>query len=215
MSKGTTARAEVLARVSQAIGNFSDTREAEYSAIPRAYNRRGESEPEAVLALLTARLKDYGAGTWRCSAADISQTVAAVLKARGKTSLLHPQNLPAEWLPASSEFREVDGLSYEEIDRAEGVITGCAAAIALTGTIIIAHTIAGGRRALTLIPDYHLCIVFAGQVAETVHEGIARLKGMENLPITTISGPSATADIEMTRVKGVHGPRFLDVVLVS
>jgi len=106
-------------------------------------------------------------------------------------------------------------LSYEEIDRAEGVITGCVAAIAFTGTIILRHSLADGRRALTLIPDYHLCIVSTSQVVETVPEGFAMLKGMETMPLTTVSGPSATADIEMNRVKGVHGPRFLDVILVG
>jgi L-lactate dehydrogenase complex protein LldG len=88
-------------------------------------------------------------------------------------------------------------------------------AIAFTGTIILRHGAGEGTRALTLIPDYHLCVVFADQVVETVPEGFERLRGMETSPLTTISGPSATADIEMTRVKGVHGPRFLDVILVD
>ena len=137
------------------------------------------------------------------------------MAARGKTSLLRPEHLPQEWLPAGAEFPPVDGLPYEEIDRGQGVITACVAAIAFTGTIILRHGVADGRRALTLIPDYHLCVVFADQVVETVPEGFDRLKGMETLPLTTVSGPSATADIEMSRVKGVHGPRFLDVILVG
>jgi len=86
-------------------------------------------------------------------------------------------------------------------------------AVALSGTIILRHSFAQGRRALTLIPDYHLCIVEASQIVETVAEGIRALDNPTE-PITTISGPSATADIEMTRIKGVHGPRTLDVILV-
>ena len=108
----------------------------------------------------------------------------------------------------------MDGVAYAEIDRGQGVITGCVAAIAFTGTIILQHGARDGRRALSLIPDYHLCVVFADQVVETVSEGFDRLEGMETSPLTTVSGPSATADIEMARVKGVHGPRFLDVILV-
>lgn len=211
-----SARAEILANVQRAIGDHAAAREDEYRAIPRDYIRRGESHKGGVLRLLANRLADYEAGVYRCGAAgEIAQTVAAALVARGKTGLLRPDHLPEEWLPASHTFTPVNGLPYEEVDRGEGVITGCAAAIAFTGTIILRHKPGEGRRALTLIPDYHLCIVFADQVVETVPEGFALLEGMETLPLTTISGPSATADIEMTRVKGVHGPRFLDVILVG
>jgi len=134
---------------------------------------------------------------------------------RGKTWLLRAEGLPAVWLPSSYRFQVVNGMPFEEFDRAEGVITGCVAAIALTGTLVLRHGPHDSRRALTLIPDYHLCVVCAEQVVETVPEGFERLRGMETLPLTTVSGPSATADIEMTRVKGVHGPRFLDVILVG
>src|SRR3569623_2870882 len=101
---------------------------------------------------------------------------------RGKTSLLRTEGLPAEWLPASGRFPVVDGMRYDEIDGTEGVITGCVAAIALTGTIILRHGPHDTRRALTLIPDYHLCVVCAEQVVETVPEGFERLRGMVTLP---------------------------------
>jgi L-lactate dehydrogenase complex protein LldG len=94
------------------------------------------------------------------------------------------------------------------------VLTDCALAIAMTGTIVLRHSAGEARRALSLIPDYHLCVVFAGQVVETVPEGVMQMKAFAHLPITTIAGPSATADIEMIRVQGVHGPRTLDVILV-
>jgi L-lactate dehydrogenase complex protein LldG len=95
------------------------------------------------------------------------------------------------------------------------VLTGCAAAIAITGTLIICHDSAHGRRALTLLPDYHLCIVEASKIVETVPEGVRALEAQRVQPITFVSGPSATADIEMTRIQGVHGPRLLDVVILE
>jgi L-lactate dehydrogenase complex protein LldG len=211
----SAARAEILAKVREAVGDHSITRESEYAAIPREYIRHGRSDKEAILSLLTSRLHDYDAVVYHCAAHEIAHTVAAAMVARGKSSLLRPEHLPQEWLPPEHNFPPVDGLSYREIDKGEGVITGCVAAIAFTGTIILRHGAGDARRALTLIPDYHLCIVFVDQVVETVPEGFDRLKGMETLPLTTVAGPSATADIEMSRVKGVHGPRFLDVILVG
>lgn len=215
MNRPSTARADILLKVRQAVGDNAATREDEYAAIPRHYRHKGQSDRDEILGLLASRLQDYDAVVYHCAPQDIAQTVAAAMAARGKTSLLRPEHLPPEWLPAAHRFPPVDGLSHREIDRGEGVITGCVAAVAFTGTIILRHSVGEGRRALTLIPDYHLCIVFADQVVETVPEGFERLKGMETMPLTTVSGPSATADIEMARVKGVHGPRFLDVILVG
>jgi L-lactate dehydrogenase complex protein LldG len=210
-----SARAAVLAKIRHSVGDHTPVREAEYAEIPREYRRQGISSRDAAVDLLAGRLHDYDAHVYRCAGHEIAATVASAMGDRGKTTLLRSDALPAEWLPSSFRFPVVDEIAYEEIDRAEGVITGCVAAIALTGTIILRHGPQDSRRALTLIPDYHLCIVFAEQVVETVPEGFERLRGMETLPLTTVSGPSATADIEMTRVKGVHGPRFLDVILVG
>jgi L-lactate dehydrogenase complex protein LldG len=210
-----SARAEVLAKIRRAVGDNAASCDSEYAAIARDYRRSGQLAPEEIVRLLEGRLRDYDAGVFRCGMDEIAQTVAQAMASRGKSSLLRPADVPDVWLPASHRFPVVNGMSYEEIDRAEGVITGCVAAIALTGTIVLRHSEADGRRALTLIPDYHLCIVQTSQIVETVPEGFARLKGMETMPITTVSGPSATADIEMNRVKGVHGPRFLDIVLVG
>jgi L-lactate dehydrogenase complex protein LldG len=204
-----------LGSIRGAIGSHSAACEEEYAAITRDYRHHGQLGNEEILNLFASRLQDYDAGVYLCASDDIPQTVAAAMAARGMNSLLRPSDLPEQWMPASHHFPVVDGLSYEEIDRAEGVITSCVAAIAFTGTIILRHSVGDGRRALTLIPDYHLCIVFTSQVVETVPEGFAMLKGMETMPLTTVSGPSATADIEMNRVKGVHGPRFLDVILVG
>ena len=106
-------------------------------------------------------------------------------------------------------------LSYDALDRSEGVLTGCSVAIASTGTIVLRHGAGEGRRALTLVPDYHVCVVFRDQVLQTVPEAMRQLAALRPALVTTISGPSATADIEMTRIRGVHGPRTLDVVLVD
>ena len=210
-----SARAEVLAKVRRAVGDNASSCDAEYAAITRDYRRSGQSSVQDVVRLLEGRLRDYDAGVFHCGVDDIAQTVATAMASRGKSSLLRPADVPDAWLPTTHQFPVVDGMSNEEIDKAEGVITGCVAAVAFTGTIILRHSEGDGRRALTLIPDYHLCIVNTSQVVETVPEGFARLKGMETMPITTVSGPSATADIEMNRVKGVHGPRFLDIILVG
>lgn len=209
-----SSRAEILSRIIRATGNHAATRDAEYASIRRDYIRAGESGQDNVLMLLAKRLRDYDARVYECGQQEIAQTVAAAMGARGKATLLRPEYIPLDWLPADFHFRAADGTPYADIDRGEGVITGCVAAIALTGTIILRHTPQNGDRAITLIPDYHLCVVMADQVVETVAEGFERLKGIETSPLTTISGPSATADIEMNRVKGVHGPRFLDVILV-
>jgi L-lactate dehydrogenase complex protein LldG len=204
------AKSEVLARVRGA----AEGRAADYAAIPREYRRSGALDAAGRLALFEDRLRDYDAGVYRSSPADLPATIASVAAARGKRRLVGPAGLPKEWLPAGVAFVADDGESYTALDTCEGAVTACAAAVALTGTIILAHSPAEGRRALTLVPDYHLCIVRAEQVVETVPEGLHAVAAIGSGLVTTISGPSATADIEMTRIKGVHGPRFLDVILV-
>ncbi len=161
------------------------------------------------------RLQDYGCGVCRCSRREIAETVGFILRDRAKRRLLIPAGIPVDWLPDEFEFVRDDSLSNELLDQVEGVLTGCALGIAFTGTIVLKHSLDEGRRAATLIPDYHLCIVFEEQIVETVPEGIRAMSAFSDSPITTISGPSATSDIEMTRINGVHGPRTLDVVLVS
>jgi L-lactate dehydrogenase complex protein LldG len=126
-----------------------------------------------------------------------------------------PAGLAAEWLPDGFEFVVDDGLPAAELDRVDGVMTGSTLAIAETGTVVLQNVAGQGRRAATLVPDYHLCVVRVEDVVETVPEAIGRLQGTAELATTFVSGPSATADIEMTRIKGVHGPRFLDVILVG
>jgi len=210
----SAAKQEILERIRQASDAAAD-RAAEYAAIPRGYRREGSMSPEARLELFAARLHDYGASVYRCSATQIAGAVAQALTTRGRTVMVIPHGVPASWLPEGFEFAEDHGLSYAALDESNGVLTGCEAAVAFTGTIILRHGPGQARRAVTLVPDYHLCVVRAEQVVETLPEAIRRMEEFRRAPLTTISGPSATSDIEMTRVKGVHGPRTLDVVLVS
>jgi L-lactate dehydrogenase complex protein LldG len=222
-SKGKAAmsagKREILARIAGP-GSVARTRasvppEAEYGAIVRAYEQHGGLDAESRLALFAERLEDYDAGVHRCREEDIAATIAEALRQRGNGTILIAGNVPAAWRPAGFRFVEDQSLSYGEIDGSKGVLTTCAVAIAMTGTIVLRHSSEEGRRALTLIPDYHICVVRESQVVETVAEGIRLMRGFHRLPITTISGPSATSDIEMTRIKGVHGPRVLDVILAT
>jgi L-lactate dehydrogenase complex protein LldG len=211
----SAARREILNRIHAATAPEPDQRVESYRAIARHYTVVAERDAAGRLDLFRQRLCDYGATVYRCGEHEISTTVAQALKTRQKTGLLVSTDIPTVWLPELFEFRSDAGMTYEQLDQSQGVLTGCALAIALTGTILLQHTEVAGRRALTLIPDYHLCVVFSQQVVETVPEGIRSIQNVADSPLTTISGPSATSDIEMTRVKGVHGPRVLDVILVE
>jgi L-lactate dehydrogenase complex protein LldG len=210
----SSARSEILERIRDATGGSTPAREAEYAAIPRNYVRSGSLNPAERLDLLVDRLHDYGAAVFYSREGEVASWVKEALIIRQKQSLLIPRDLPRAWLPEGFNFFR-EGASYEEVDRSEGVLTDCALAIAMTGSIVLRHSAGDARRALSLIPDYHLCVVFGNQVVETVPEGIEQMNAFAQIPITTIAGPSATADIEMIRVKGVHGPRTLDVILVS
>ncbi len=207
------ARDEILARIRQATGGLNANRAADYTAIRRDYRIKGDLGSEDRVHLFIDRLQDYEATVYRCDKRDISAAIGRAMRARQKKALLIPTEFPSGWLPPDFRFIPDAGLTFHEIDNSEGVLTGCALAIAMTGTIVLRHSAGQGRRALTLIPDYHLCVVSENQVVETVAAGIRMMSEFGNAPLTAISGPSATADIEMTRIKGVHGPRTLDVIL--
>lgn len=210
----SAAKQEILARIRTAAGPPPTPRGDDYADIPRHYVQAGTLDLAARLHLFIDRLQDYGAAVYPCAEHAIAAAVAYALTKRGKSNILIPRDLQRAWLPDEFIFLS-EGADYLEIDASEGVLTDCALAIASTGTIVLRHGPGEARRALSLIPDYHLCIIHANQVVETVPEGIRLMRPFAQLPITTISGPSATSDIEMTRVKGVHGPRTLDVVLAA
>ena len=214
------ARQEVLRRIRAALGGTraeAEVIESEWEGIDRSYRRRGELEKSAVLDELEDRLRDYDAHVERVAPGELKEKIAELLRARGLRTLVVPEGLEQELgaqLPDGFDFVEDKTFTAPDLDRFEGVITGCTVAISQTGTLILQDVPGQGRRAPTLVPDYHLCVVRAEDVVETVPEAMHRLQGTTTLATTFVSGPSATADIEMTRIKGVHGPRFLDVVLV-
>ena len=210
-----SAKGEILGRIRHYLKEIPSARENDYAGIERRYRQAGSLDQQSRLNLFEERLRDYRAEVYRCPDIRIAETIAQALTSRSMRRLLIPKDLPQEWLPPHPfEFVRHESLIYEEMDQSEGVLTGCAVAVALTGTIVSRHSSGDGRRALTLIPDYHLCVVHAAKVVETVSEGIRRIKEFSTVPITTISDPSATSDIELTRIKGVHGPRTLDLILV-
>jgi L-lactate dehydrogenase complex protein LldG len=217
MGAEMNAREEILQRVRTATGGAStaEVTRAAWSAVPRRYKRGGTREREIVLDLLEDRLRDYDATVVRCERGDVAVSVAGRLSERGKRRLVVPAGLAAEWLPVGFEFVVDNQLPAVELDGFEGVVTGATVAIAETGTVVLQNVAGQGRRAVTLVPDYHLCLLRMEDIVETVPEALDRLRGTSGLTTTFVSGPSATADIEMTRIKGVHGPRFLDVILIA
>ena len=202
----TGARDEILARVRQALADRPQP-----AAPARAYRTSGSAEVD--LDLFAARVREYGAAVVRSEPADVPAQVTAALRRRAARRVVVPPGFPVEWEPEADLLRDDPRLTTGELDMVDGVITGCAVAIAETGTVVLDHGAGQGRRALTLVPDYQLVIVRAQQVVALVPDGIAALDPAR--PQTWISGPSATSDIELRRVEGVHGPRTLDVLLVG
>ena len=168
-----------------------------------------------VLDLFAERAADYRATVERTTPQRLPAAIADALSARGVRRLVVPAGVPPEWLEDSTVECLADDppLSVAQLDAADGVLTGAAVAIALTGTIVLDAGADQGRRALSLLPDYHLCVVRADQIVGTVPEALARLD--PHRPQTWISGPSATSDIELSRVEGVHGPRTLHILIVG
>ena len=216
----TAAREEILARIRAATGPAATSAEvdAAYTALPRGY-RRAHHDPAGadIVALFAERAGDYRAVVERVAADGLPAAVAGVLA--GISRFVVPDGLPAEWLAelpapvADKIVRDDPPLSARDLDRVFGVVTGCATAIAETGTVILDHGPGQGRRALTLMPDFHLVVVQADQVEADIAGALARLDPAR--PHTLISGPSATSDIEVIRVEGVHGPRNLHILIAG
>ncbi|HZO96458.1 MAG TPA: LUD domain-containing protein [Gaiellaceae bacterium] len=208
----SAARDEVLARVRLALAGAPAP-----APPPRAYRREGARTAAERVALFCERAGEYRAEVRRVPAGGVAEAVAEACRERGARRLGVPPGLPPSWRPPRLELVEDDGLGARELDALDGVVTGCTVAIAETGTIALAGGPREGRRALTLVPDLHVCVVEERQVVELVPEATALLGALvarERRPVTLVSGPSATSDIELSRVEGVHGPRGL-VVLVA
>ncbi|MBV9839118.1 MAG: LUD domain-containing protein [Solirubrobacterales bacterium] len=202
-----SAREQVLADVRRAIAAGAGG--AEGVEIPRDYRTRSDDGLETFI----ARLGHYGAQSQRVDASGLDEAVRATLRVRGVRRVVAPEGLPDSWLAESDPLRDEPPLDPHELDGADGVLTTCAVAIAETGSIVLDGSVGMGRRALTLVPDYHLCVVRASRLVGSVPEAISLLEPTR--PLTFVSGPSATVDIEMVRVAGVHGPRTLDVIICT
>jgi L-lactate dehydrogenase complex protein LldG len=204
----SAAREVVLGRVRAATGRAP--------GVERLYRRAGALDQAARVELLCERIGDYKAEVRRVEPEVLGDAIADALETRGVRRLGVPPGLPAAWRPRGLEVVEDAGLSPEDLAALDGVVTGCTLAIAETGTIVLSSGPTEGRRALTLVPDLHVCVVHEEDVVEILPEATPALAELarERRPLTFVSGPSATSDIELSRVEGVHGPRTL-VVLVT
>jgi L-lactate dehydrogenase complex protein LldG len=208
----STAREVVMRRIRDALGSAPPVPDE----VPRAYRHAGEPVDFDPVERFCEVVADYDATVHRVDAAGLAGALAEVCRARGAARLVVPVEAP--WAVDGVELVPDDPpLGPRDLDALDGVLTGCATAIAETGTIVLDGAGASGRRAITLVPDLHLCVVRADQVVPAVPDAIAAVAPAvaEGRPITFVSGPSATADIELNRVQGVHGPRTLDVFFVE
>jgi len=209
------ARREILERIGQSLG---DTRPP--VEVPRDYRRAPGPRPENPVELFAERLDDYRATVTRVAQAELAAAVAALVAGRRSSSAVVPADLPAAWtgaLPTAVTRDQAGGaergLSTGALDHIDTVITACAVGIAETGTVVLDGGPGQGRRAITLVPDHHIVVIRADQIVAGVPDAMDRIHA--TAPQTWISGPSATSDIELSRVEGVHGPRQLDVVIVG
>ena len=205
-----SSREEMLARIRAATADITGLPD-----VPRRYNpgHRGPgSADEELISRFEERASDYRATVRRCGEDEVAQVIADAVAARGAERIGVPDGFPAEW---SALLRGAVGppLDVAALDGLDGVVTTVAVAIAETGTIVLDTGPGQGSRAFTLVPDYHLAVVRAGQIVAAVPDAVAALDPAR--PLTWISGPSATSDIELSRVEGVHGPRTLDIVIVA
>ena len=218
-----SAREDVLDRVRSAL-----TGARPVGPVPREYRTTGAQSSAELLDLLTDRLVDYKAGVHRTDEAGLAGAVAGAVAgalaaavaagrstgAGGRARLVVPPGLPPAWTAElDADVVVDDGLTAQQLDALQGVVTAARVAVAETGTFVLDASPDQGRRAITLVPDLHVCVLFAAQVVATVPEAVALLDPTR--PLTWVSGPSATSDIELVRVEGVHGPRTLEVVLVG
>jgi len=205
---GNAAREAILRRIRKANAE-ADAGAIAYAEIERGYQQAAELNATMLVELFMERLREYDAQVHEAETTNVTEMFANVLTANGMKGALVAQGFPRQWLPKGFAWNAEASADTSAMNRAAGAVVVCEVAIAHTGSIVVK-----GSRRLTLLPDRLLCVVREEQIVETVPEAFARLEASAKDALTLISGPSATADIEMTRIRGVHGPRFLDVVIV-
>ena len=222
MATATTsadARTAILDRIRAATRDIPTAERPEDVPVVRSYRTSDDATPAHRIDTFAERVAEYRAVVHRVRRDELPGAIAASLAKRGVRRLVVPPDLPDGWVPAGvTPLVDDRGAAPADFDPGDGVLTGCALGIAQTGTIALDAGPTQGRRLVTLLPDYHLCVVFEDQVVGTVPEAVARLResaARPDRPITWISGPSATSDIELNRVEGVHGPRNLEVLIVA
>lgn len=211
-----TARDEIMARIRTALSDVPAGEQPDDVPVPRDYLPSHATDD--IVDLFAERVADYKASVIRTDADHVAEQIALALSSRKITGLLVPTGFPASWLPPDLDITltvlsDEPSLAAAELDQVAGVITTAALGIAITGTIVLDAGPGQGRRALSLLPDYHLCVIRADQITADVPAALAALDPTR--PLTFISGPSATSDIELNRVEGVHGPRTLDVIVIG
>jgi L-lactate dehydrogenase complex protein LldG len=211
-----SSREDMLARIRAATADSTADRTAG-PRVPRRYRPAGSGPApgdDALVRRFEERAGDYQATVRRCSAPEAARVIADTAAARGAARIGVPRGFPAEWSALlAGAVADDPPLDVAALDALDGVVGTCAVAIAETGTIVLDAGPGQGARAFTLVPDYHLAVVSAGQIVAAVPDAVAALD--PGRPQTWISGPSATSDIELSRVEGVHGPRTLDIVIIA
>ena len=195
-------------RAAVAVGPSAD------EAISRDYQRTCTHDHRLVVEMLCERLREYDASVREASSFNVAEIVTNICGQHALKSIVVAHGFPASWVPSYDALLFEKSMEQTPLEEVEAVLTVSTVAIAHTGTLVLRHGPGEGARRLTLLPDLHICIVCEDQVVETVPEAFDALAPFATNPLTFISGPSATADIEMTRIRGVHGPRFLEVILV-
>ncbi|MBV9453562.1 MAG: lactate utilization protein C [Rubrobacter sp.] len=217
----TSAREEILQRIRRATYDVPKEERPEDVPVECGYRKKDDAPREEMIEHFAENVTEYEATVRRVSEAGLKEAITQTCQERDIRRLVVPPGVPEGWLPDSVEaLRDDTGtlLTNQELDESDGVLTGCALGIAQTGTIVLDAGEGQGRRALTLLPDYHLCVVREEQIVGLVPQAFAWLADAvkrEGRAVTFISGPSATSDIELDRVEGVHGPRTLEVIIAG
>ncbi len=212
------ARAMVLCKIREALRDVTESEQVLDVTVERSYRTVDSASFPERISLFVERVREYKARVRPVRPAELAQAIADACAARGVQRLVVPADLPEGWAPSGVTLLREPGLSNDMLEHSDGVLTAAAMGIAQTGTIVLDSGPGQGRRAISLLPDYHLCVIRDDQVVGLVPEAVASLHTAaadSARPITFISGPSATSDIELNRVEGVHGPRTLEVLLVT